>query len=272
MSIRKKDLLPSSSSRAIISKEEDITLEKTHSDNKYPSQDYLSILEENYPYCTPIILNITALNYHIERMFKNENDYLLILSPYLQIAKTLEAILSMSIAKVTIIYRKEKNNEEDLNKIKTALPNVTFLPADNLHAKVYISSRYFIIASLNLYEFSQLNNFELGVLLHNENDNFLANQLKDYIKVFFKVNNFDFSILDVFSKEYTIGDLYQKLKSRCGITSINDKQFRELNIYIGNELKTVKNLKENEGETFSYYTKITKDMYDYGIENIKLPL
>lgn len=40
----------------------------------------------------------------------------------------------------------------------------------NLHAKCYINERQCIITSLNLYEFSQVNNNEMGILLDKQDD------------------------------------------------------------------------------------------------------
>ena len=279
MSKHLKKLLPSSASRVKIKPEEGIILDESQqNDENYPSQNSFSILEKSNFHSPSVILNTTALNYYIEEMFKNEKDFLLILSPYINIAKKLKTILSMSNAKITIIYRKENNeekekkNKDNLKDLIDYLPNVSFLQAYNLHAKVYISSKYFIVSSLNLYDFSQINNFELGILINNENENDLANQLKNEIRILFKENDFNLSILEFFNKKYKILDIYRYLKTQCGITSINDKKFNELNNYIANELKKNKNLKEKESEPFSYATKITKEMYDYGIENIKLPI
>ena len=95
----------------------------------------------------------------IENLFKSESEYLILLSPYLQITKKLMYLLSSPESKIYIFYR-ECNN---LNEMKRDLPRVCFINAPELHAKVYLTESTAIIASLNLYEYSQINNFEIGV-------------------------------------------------------------------------------------------------------------
>jgi hypothetical protein len=213
------------------------------------------------------VLNTTELNNEIEDMFKREKAFLLILSPYLQIHKKLETILSMSKANITIVYRECKNADE----IKNNLSNVTFLQVNNLHAKAYISQTHTIITSLNMYEYSQINNFELGVLIENEKEEKLTNKIKEEILYLFKENNFDLTILDKFNRHYSYGDLYYFLVEKYGVNTRKYENFYNATTIISDELKN--NFPHNEKDlrddkSFLFSTKITKEMYDYGIEKI----
>ena len=69
----------------------------------------------------------------------------------------------------TLIYGKSdiKSEEWDwINRLTTK--EVGFVP--NLHAKCYLNEDMAIITSMNLYEFSQLNNDEMGILVWRDKD------------------------------------------------------------------------------------------------------
>ncbi|MDE5030162.1 DNA repair protein, partial [Francisella tularensis subsp. holarctica] len=49
----------------------------------------------------------------------------------------------------------------------------------NLHAKCYMNETYCIITSLNLYEFSQINNNEMGVYISLDDDSEMYRETYD---------------------------------------------------------------------------------------------
>jgi phosphatidylserine/phosphatidylglycerophosphate/cardiolipin synthase-like enzyme len=106
------------------------------------------------------ILNTTEFTYEIEMLLKNCEKYLIILSPYLKINPRLSFIISNIKVKTYLIYR-----DTDLKNIEPLKlnDNITIVQSKNLHAKAYINENNAIIGSLNLYDYSQVNNFELGV-------------------------------------------------------------------------------------------------------------
>lgn len=303
MTIRIKKLLPSSVFRAKIETEEGIILQDSQpEDNGNYPENLSTFTQQDISYDAISILNTTELNYHIEEIFRTEKNFLLILSPYLKLTKKLVAILSMSEASITICYREEdredkkKEQEEEINKLKKKLPDVNFQKIPDFHAKAYISQSYTIIASLNLYEHSQINNFELGVLIKNEKARSILNKLKNDIFILFKSNNINSTILDYFDSIildnysakildnslekvnnndfYTYGNLYHTLKDKYKINTYPYKSFFNTTTTISNTIK--KNFKFNlwdlrDDETFYFKTKITKEIYDYCIENIVLP-
>ena len=68
-----------------------------------------------------------------------------------------------------IVYGKNDLHPEEINWLK----NLTFIRTSfckNLHAKCYLNENECIITSLNLYEFSQVNNNEMGVLIYRNED------------------------------------------------------------------------------------------------------
>ena len=259
------------------------------------SENRSSLTEEDIISDAVSILTTTELNYRIEEMFSNEKNFILILSPYLSITKKLITILSLSEANVTIVYREKEKDSKEVNEIINQLPNVNFYKIPNFHAKAYISQSHTIITSLNLYEHSQINNFELGVLIKNEKSKYLINKLKKDIQILFKSNDIDTNIFDYFSSDildnsdiaipddsiddskekvtYTYKKLYYAIRDKYKNGTSQDKTFLYITTIISNEIKKKYGYKKEDlrpDETFKFATPITKEMYDYCINNIKL--
>ena len=215
------------------------------------------------------LLNTTELNYQIENLFRDNSDYLIILSPYLDINKKLEIILKDSSSKIVLIYRECKNIEY----YQKELSNITFFQSKTLHAKAYISNKITIISSLNLYEYSQINNFELGILFDNNDENELFDKLFYEIQILLKTIDPEIN-LSKYIKEYRMRDLYWELLQKCGKNDRNDNINNKQYILVCDEM-----VKKFEFKPSDYYkdksailrgTIISKDMYEYGINNITI--
>jgi phosphatidylserine/phosphatidylglycerophosphate/cardiolipin synthase-like enzyme len=70
---------------------------------------------------------------------------------------------------VRIVYGKSELQPEEINWL-TELTYIRTSFCKNLHAKCYLNEDFCIITSLNLYEFSQVNNNEMGVLIRRAED------------------------------------------------------------------------------------------------------
>jgi phosphatidylserine/phosphatidylglycerophosphate/cardiolipin synthase-like enzyme len=112
-------------------------------------------------------LNTSATNYFLEELIKNAKDRLILISPFLKLNDRMKELLTdknrLKID-VRIVYGKSELQPEEINWIK----ELTFIRTSfckNLHAKCYLNEELCIITSLNLYEFSQINNNEMGVLI-----------------------------------------------------------------------------------------------------------
>ncbi|TXR38617.1 DNA repair protein [Ectopseudomonas mendocina] len=120
----------------------------------------------------PKFLNTSATNYYLEELIKNAKERLILISPFLKINDRIRELLEdknrMKID-VRIVYGKSELNPQEINWLK----GLTFVRTSfckNLHAKCYLNEEVAIITSLNLYEFSQVNNNEMGILLTREAD------------------------------------------------------------------------------------------------------
>ncbi|NQZ85679.1 MAG: HRDC domain-containing protein [Nanoarchaeales archaeon] len=115
--------------------------------------------------------NISA---SISNLVKKARDDLIIMSPYLKVNSQLKDLIqgkakNSNNITIKIIYGKTDLKQEELNWIKDC-EDIRLFYKENLHAKCYISDDTAIITSMNLYEFSQVNNNEMGILLTREND------------------------------------------------------------------------------------------------------
>jgi len=117
-------------------------------------------------------LNTTGVSYHLEELIKNTKDRLILISPYLQFTDRIKEHLSnLNIQKrdIRIVYRENKLQVEESNWLESQVGIRTSV-CKNLHAKCYLNENEAIITSMNLYEFSQQNNNEMGVFITKAND------------------------------------------------------------------------------------------------------
>lgn len=122
-------------------------------------------------------LNTTGVSYHLEELIKGTKDRLILISPYLQFTDRIKEHLSnLNIQKrdIRIVYRENKLQLEENNWLESQIGIRTSL-CKNLHAKCYINENEAIITSMNLYEFSQQNNNEMGIWLSKAQDADLYN-------------------------------------------------------------------------------------------------
>lgn len=117
-------------------------------------------------------LNTSATNYFLEELIKDAKDRLILISPFLKLNDRIKELLSdknrLKID-VRIVYGKSELQPEEINWLKE-LTYIRTSFCKNLHAKCYMNEELCIITSLNLYEFSQINNNEMGVLLRRSED------------------------------------------------------------------------------------------------------
>jgi len=100
-----------------------------------------------------------------------------LISPYLQFTDRIKEHLSnLNIQKrdIRIVYRENKLQLDENNWLESQIGIRTSL-CKNLHAKCYINENEAIITSMNLYEFSQQNNNEMGIYISKAEDTDLYN-------------------------------------------------------------------------------------------------
>jgi phosphatidylserine/phosphatidylglycerophosphate/cardiolipin synthase-like enzyme len=123
-------------------------------------------------------LNTSATNYFLEELIKNAKDRLILISPFLRLNDKIKELLedkNRLKIDVRVVYGKNELQPEEIKWLKD-LAYVRTSFCKNLHAKCYLNEETCIITSLNLYEFSQVNNNEMGVLVQRSEDAQLYNE------------------------------------------------------------------------------------------------
>lgn len=112
-------------------------------------------------------LTTSGTSYNIENIIIEAKSKLVLVSPYLQISKTLYERLKDASNKnvaIKIIYGKDELKPNERNSL-AELKNIELFFFQNLHAKCYFNEIKMVITSMNMYEFSEKTNREMGVLI-----------------------------------------------------------------------------------------------------------
>jgi len=142
-------------------------------------------------------LDTFNLNSAIEKIFDNAFEELIIVSPYIKLhprfVDSLRGRISEDKLKIVILFGK---NEEDLTNSLDQItfnflrefPNIEIRYEKQLHAKYYANEDTAVITSMNLYEYSQNNNIEAGVLIEKKLFNPLSDDVdRDSQDYFYKI-------------------------------------------------------------------------------------
>ncbi len=111
-----------------------------------------------------------AIVYHIDRIIKDAKEEIVLVSPYIKADDETKKLISQTTREVAVdvIYGKEelKQNEREFFDQRS----VKLSYRKDLHAKCYLNEKEAIVTSMNLYEYSQLYNDEMGILVSREDD------------------------------------------------------------------------------------------------------
>ena len=116
-------------------------------------------------------LTTKAIAFKLEDIIKRTTKHLYIVTPYLKLSETFYERLSEAIEngiECSIVYGKSELTKREDNLLKGLNCNLYY--KQNLHGKCYANEETALITSMNLHEFSEVNNREFGVLLSKRND------------------------------------------------------------------------------------------------------
>lgn len=109
----------------------------------------------------------------LEEIFDKAHSQLIIISPYIKLHSRFIDVLRSKIdnnnLEIIIVFGKNEDNLskslnlEDFNFLK-GFPNIEIKYEPRLHAKYYANESSALLSSMNLYDFSQNNNIEFGIL------------------------------------------------------------------------------------------------------------
>lgn len=117
-------------------------------------------------------LTTSGASHQIEQIILTAKNQIFLFSPYLKFSKTLFERLkdtSRRNIKITLVYGKSDLHPLEKQKL-FSLENITLYFFENLHAKCYFNEKNMVITSMNIYEFSEKNNREMGMLLNQDRD------------------------------------------------------------------------------------------------------
>jgi phosphatidylserine/phosphatidylglycerophosphate/cardiolipin synthase-like enzyme len=113
-----------------------------------------------------LFLNTNRFNEWLPKLISEAESELVIIVPYIQISNNIFKALNTADAngvEIILIYRENKLSVEEKNKL-LLLNNISLLHHPNIHCKCYFNGDLLIIGSMNLYEYSEKNNREMGTL------------------------------------------------------------------------------------------------------------
>ena len=127
-------------------------------------------------------LTTTSISSKLEELIKSAEKEVTLISPYLKVNQRLQNFIrdaDMRRVRLTVIYGKRdiQDAERDWISGLTTPVETWFVP--NLHAKCYLSESAAIITSMNLYEFSQQNNDEMGIHVSREEEPELYQEIEE---------------------------------------------------------------------------------------------
>ncbi len=163
-------------------------------------------------------LTTTGVSYNLEKLIKSSEEKLFLLSPYLQIAESLKHLIKerdLRKLDIRVVYRKDnKINAEDMSFLQE-LSSVKIFSCENLHAKCYLNENTAIITSMNLYQYSQQNNKEMGIKVEKKTEPDLYNDIHKEVMVIIQTSQQpEFSIRKL-EKETSSGSKGTKTNGFC---------------------------------------------------------
>ena len=117
-------------------------------------------------------LTTTGVSYRLEEIIKSAQERLVIISPFLRVNERIKELLEdkdrLKID-VRVIYGKNELQPEENNWLES-MTSIRTSFCKNLHAKCYLNENEALLTSMNLYEFSQINNNEMGLIVSREKE------------------------------------------------------------------------------------------------------
>jgi hypothetical protein len=126
-----------------------------------------------------LFLNTNKIAFWINEIIKTSQKELILVVPYIKTSSNvLDALLNADHrgVDITLIYRENNLTENEKSKL-LSLKNLNLLHHPNIHCKCYYNGEILVIGSMNLYEYSEKNNREMGVLIHRDNITDIDNKI-----------------------------------------------------------------------------------------------
>jgi hypothetical protein len=117
-------------------------------------------------------LTTASISSRLEEILRTARHRVVLISPFLQLSTTLTERLrdcDRRRVEIVVVYGKEElRSDQEMPFADLRHLSLHFLP--NLHAKCYCNESLMVIGSMNIYQFSERTNREMGVLLRAAED------------------------------------------------------------------------------------------------------
>lgn len=119
-------------------------------------------------------LDTSQISSELMQLLKEAKEKIILVTFSLQVNKQIQERLKTksklgTLSEITIIYGNTQLKEKEL-KWMEEIDDLRVFQKKNLHAKCYINENKAIISSMNLYDYSQTSNIEMGFLIEKEKD------------------------------------------------------------------------------------------------------
>ena len=117
-------------------------------------------------------LTTSGIASHIEDLIRTAESRVVLVSPYLQFSENFVHRLMDADSRgveVAIIYGKDRLSDE-VRDVLGKLNRLRLHYYEHLHAKCYLNEHEMVIGSMNLYEYSEKKNREMGVLVTSDEE------------------------------------------------------------------------------------------------------
>lgn len=114
----------------------------------------------------------SGVSYNVEDIVQKAKAEIILITPFLKFNRNIMIRLLDANKKgvtIIIIFGKDQLQEKQREFLKK-LDNLTLYFLKNLHAKCYFNEHKLLISSMNLYEFSEKHNREMGILVERKED------------------------------------------------------------------------------------------------------
>ena len=152
------------------------------------------------------------INARLEKIIKDANDRLILISPFIRVNRRVrELVQEQDRQKIDVrfVYGKreadpsEKNWLESMSSVRTSF-------YAHLHAKCYLNENAALLTSMNLYESSQVKNYEMGIYISRVEDPELYESILNEAK--YLLTNSDPPLKDTSTKSGTSNSTRQNTR------------------------------------------------------------
>lgn len=149
--------------------------------------------------------------------------------------------------KTYIFLHREKELNFNESKWLKSFKNVNIFSIRNLHSKIYINDKIALISSMNLYEYSQINNHEIGVKLDYLNDNENYKDTLNEVRIILESEHSNHNFQDIIdsTEDYSMRRLFFNLNKKYSFKNYSSGS-QYLYEFISNKAREIVDFEKDE--------------------------